>query len=239
MAMTYTSYVTTMQTMLVVADPSGVDNLNAILPNMIEYAELRMYRDLQLLNTVVGVTGTLSANTRDFTIPAPAGGTFVVMQSMQVFTPVSSTVSTGKANPLERVSKEALLAMCPDPAQTDVPQVYADVDNSTVLLGPVPDAAYAAQIYGTYRPSPLSASNTTTLLTNLFGDIFVAASMIFGAGYQRDFGAQTDDPGLGASWESQYKSLMSGATVEEFMKKAEAPGWQPFEPAPVATPPRQ
>ena len=39
MAMTYSSYGTTLQTMLVVQDPSGVANLNAILPNIIDYAE--------------------------------------------------------------------------------------------------------------------------------------------------------------------------------------------------------
>lgn len=239
MAMTYTSYVTTMQTMLVVQDASGVANLNAILPNMIDYAELRMYRDLQILNTVTSAIATLAAGTRTLAIPTPGVGAFVVIQDLEVYTPFSATVTTGKANQCERISKEALLAMWPDPSQQDVPQLFANPDNATLLLGPVPDQNYPALIYGTYRPNELSAANTTTILTSLFPDIFIAASMVFGSGYQKNFGAQTEDPQMSSSWEAQYQTLMKGANVEEFMKKSQAPGWTPYQPPAIANPPRQ
>ena len=236
--MNYSSYVTTMQTMLVVNDASGQSYLNNILPNIIDYAELRMYRDLQLLNTVVGVDATLATGTRTLTIPTPAGGTFVVVEDLEVYTPYTATQTTGKANQCQRVSKEMLLAVWPDPSKQDVPSVWANVDNSTILLGPVPDQNYPALVYGTYRPAPLSSTNTTTVLTNLFPDIFVVASMIFGSGYQRDFSPAGADPQMPVNWEQQYQTLMKGANVEEFMKKSQSQGWTPYVPAPIANPPR-
>lgn len=242
MGTTYAAYVTTMQTLLVVADPQGQANLNAILPDMIAYAELRCYRDLQLLNTVASGTGTVTAGLRTFTIPAPtspADGDFVVVQSVNVYSPVGSTAANGLVNPCQRVSKEFLLAVFPDPTAQDVPSLYADVDNMTLLLGATPDANYLAQVYGTFRPAPLSVSNTTTVLTDLFQDLFVAASMVFGSGYQRDFSPAGSDPQMPVNWEQQYKTLLQGAEVEEALKQAQGAGWTAAPPAPAATPPRQ
>jgi hypothetical protein len=36
--------------------------------------------------------------------------------------------------------------------------------------------------------------STTTILSLYVPDLFVAAAMIFMAGYQKDFGSQSDDP---------------------------------------------
>lgn len=238
MSLTYTTYVSTIQSLLVVYDPPGVAQLNIVLPSMIDYAELRTYRDLQLVNTVVGVPVTLAAGVRALVAPTPPGGSFVVLQDLEIYTPFTSTVTTGKANQAQRASKEAVLAMWPDPSQQDVPQIWANVDNSSLLLGPVPDQNYAAQVYGTYRPAPLSATNQSTILTVNFSDIFVAASMIFGSGWQRDFSPAGADPQMPVNWEQQYKTLMQGANVEEFMKKSQAPGWTPYQPPAIANPPR-
>lgn len=241
--MNYSTYVTTMQTMLVIQDATGQANLAAIMPNMIEYAELRCYRDLQLLNTVGSGTGTLTSGSRSFTIPVTsspvAGASFVVVQSVNVYSPAGSTVSNGTVNPCERVSKEFLLQVCPDPSATDVPEVFANVDNATLLFGPTPDAAYLAQVYGTFRPVPLSISNSTTILTSLFPDLFLQASLVFGYEYQRDFSAIGNDPQAGAGAEMEYQKLLKGAGTEEALKQAQSQGWTPYPTSPSAIPPRQ
>ena len=51
-----------------------------------------------------------------------------------------------------------------------------------------------------------------------------AASAIFLMGYQRDFGAQSDDPAAAQSWENQYEKLLMGANAEEMRRKFAAPG---------------
>jgi hypothetical protein len=64
------------------------------------------------------------------------------------------------------------------------------------------------------------------------------ASMIFISGYQRNFGRQSDDPQMAQSYETQYMTLLKGATVEEFRKKYQSSGWTSMSPSPVATPGR-
>ena len=44
-----------------------------MLPDMIDYAEQRLYRELNLIYTRSTVTGTLSANSRSFTLPNATG----------------------------------------------------------------------------------------------------------------------------------------------------------------------
>ena len=43
--------------------------------------------------------------------------------------------------------------------------------------------------------------------------------MVFGMGYQRDFGGTTDNPQASESWEKQYKLLLQSAGSEEIRKK--------------------
>ena len=62
--------------------------------------------------------------------------------------------------------------------------------------------------------------------------------MIFATAYQRDFGAQVDNPAQGVSWEGQYSKLMQSANIEELRKRFMGPGWQSMQPSPIATPAR-
>jgi len=66
----------------------------------------------------------------------------------------------------------------------------------------------------------------------------MAASMVFGSGFMRDFGSQTDDPQQSGSWETQYQALLRSADVEELRKKYQSQGWTSAKPSQIATPPR-
>jgi len=222
--------------MLVIYDTEGQARLDTILPSIIDYAELRCYRDLQLLNTVAVKTSNATASSRNMTIPTPTGGTFVVLETLNALTPLGSTVDNGTRNPIIRSTKEFINAVYS--GVSDVPKYYADLDNSTVIFGPTPDQAYLIEFVGTMRPDSLSVTNATTILTTLFPDLFLAASMIFATGYQQNFGAQASSPDMGTSWETQYKLLLSSAGVEEAMKKAQSQAWSSQVPAAVANPAR-
>jgi hypothetical protein len=105
--------------------------------------------------------------------------------------------------------------------------------NSLILLGPVPDGAYYAETIGIQRPASLSVTNSSTILTQYIPDVFMAASLVFGFGYMRDFGGQSDNPQGGQSWEAQYQLLIKSATVEQFRAKHEAQGWTSQSPSPL------
>lgn len=235
MALTYDTFVTSLANMLVI--PPANTNYLLFLPNVIDDAEQRIYRELDLLSTIVRDTsGTLTANDRNFTFPQH----IVVSESINVFTPVGSTTNRHQLIP---ASREWMDAVYPDntfdcDCATTVPRYYAMITDQTIIVGPPPSEAYTVEVVGTIRPQALSATNQTTYLTLYLPDLFLAEALVFGYGYLKDFGAATDDPRSSAGWDKHYQDLWQSANVEENRKKYASQGWTPKQPAPLATPPR-
>lgn len=233
--LTYSTYKTALATLSVV--PETDPNWLAILPDTIDYAELRIYRDLDLLSTVAANT-SFTTNQNVSTV-ALTEGTFVTLQNINVITPAGTTTpDSGTRVPLLPVTKEYIQYAWPSSTNAGVPSYFAMIDERTFSLGPWPDASYTLEIIGTYRPASLSSSNTTTFISQYLPDLFLMASMIFISGYQRNFGRQSDDPQMSQSYEAQYQSLLKGATVEEYRKKFQSTAWTSMSPSPVASPAR-
>jgi hypothetical protein len=238
MALTYTTYVNSLVNLLPV--PSAGDaGFATVLPNIIDDAENRLYRELDLLNTVVrDSSSTLTTLTRTFNLPSSIG-TFVVTDEINIITPSTATnPELGTRNSLTPASKEMLDMLWPSITGSTVPTYFAMVSQSTIVVGPWPDAAYTVEVVGTIRPQPIGTTNVTTLLSVYFPDCLIAASMIFASGYMKNFGAAVDDPRAGVTWESHLQELLKSAHVEEARKKFTSAGWSSKEPAPLATPPR-
>lgn len=236
--LTYSQYVTDLATLAVV-DPADV-NFVALLPQTITYAENRIYRDLDFLTTVTADSSySFTANSRNLTVPLPA---FVTLQEVNVITPFGTTDPSGGArNPLLPVTKFWLDNVYGSNATAGLPQYFAMLNQSTIIVGPWPDQNYTAELVGTVRPDSLSSLNTTTFISTYLPDLFLMASMVFISGYQRNFalGAnQPNDPQMPVNYETQYQTLLKGALVEEFRKKFEAGGWTSLTPAVAASPTR-
>ncbi|API52852.1 hypothetical protein BMW22_15615 [Rhizobium leguminosarum] len=228
----YTTYVSQLENMIVM-DPTDAD-FPTIIPAIINYAEMRIYRELDLISTITrDASVTMTAGNPNISLPT----TFVVIQGVNIL-PAGASSVTGARTPLAPVSKEVVYALWGDPAATGVPSMYAMVDQWSALIGPSPDAAYVVESYGTTRPNPLSASNPNTFLTTYLYDLFLAASMVFASGWMRNFGAQASDPQMSSSWENQYQTLKASANIEELRKKSWSDSWTAFSPTPLAQPPR-
>lgn len=240
MSYTYSQYVTQLANLLVI--PSADTNYLTVLPNIIDDAEQRIYRELDLLDTIVRNTaGVTTASSRTFTFPTH----IVVSESINVFTPAGNTGGPGTTGrqQLIPVSREWLDCVYPDEVPSacgnpSVPHYYAMITDQIIILGPCPDAAYTIEVIGTIRPTPLSASNSTTYLTQYLPDLFMAESLIFGYGYLKDYGAATDDPTGSVSWSKHYQDLWQSAAIEEGRKKYSSQAWTPKQPTVSATPPR-
>lgn len=226
------SYKAQIATLAVVdqSDPA----FETILPQMITYAENRMYRDLDFLFTSTSITGyACTQGSRQITIPQ---GTIVVSEQINVITPPGETnPDAGTRNPLLPTTKEFLDAVYGSSSYTGLPKYFVPFNDNLFLIGPFPDQPYYVEIVGTYRPPSLSSTNTTTFISLYLPDLLIMASMIYVSAYQRNFGRQSDDPQMAQSYETQYQTLLKGATVEEARKKFEASGWTSQGPAPVAT----
>lgn len=223
--MNYSQYVTRLVTNMAgisITDPSQPNpttdpEFNNFLPEIIDYAEQRIYRELDFLATrTTDVSQATVSGSRNLPIPSQ----LVVIEALALL--------LGPANRVALVSTtlDALDAMWPNVNLTQTPQFgvthYAVYDQqgaaSQVRIAPTPDNAYVAEFRGTFRPAPMSSSNQNSFLGTYLPDLFFTASMIHASDYMRNFGTG-DTPGMAQEWESQYNKLKTGAAVEELRKK--------------------
>jgi len=245
--LTYSTYVTQIATMAVVAadDPAFV----IILPQMLTYAENRIYRDLDFMFTSTSVQGyQFATGDRNLTIPynlADGSGNFVVSEQINVITPLgTSDPDLGTRTPLVSTTKEFLDAVYGSSSYRGVPQYYAAFNDNLFLVGPFPDAAYYVEVVGTYRPNSLSPTSTwngvtgTTFISTYLPETLIMASMVYISAYQRNFGRMNDDPQMAQSYEGQYQALIKSASSEESRKKYESAAWSSQAMSPFSTPSR-
>jgi hypothetical protein len=245
--LTYNTYVTQIAEMAVVAPDDA--NFLAILPAMIDYAELRIYRDLDLMNTSTAIHGAgikLNAGNRNLEFPMtlPDGsGSIVVTEQINLITPAGQTDPDGATSArvsLLPATKEMLDTVYGSnlSAARGQPKYFSAFNENLFFVGPVPDQTYYVEVVATYRPNAMSATNTTTFISTYLPDLLIMASMVYISAYQRNFGRQSDDPQMAQSYESQYQGLLKSATVEENRKKFEGPAWSSQSPSPIASPTR-
>jgi len=226
--MDYNSYVSSVAN-ISAQDPTTPEFVQ-IIPQMISYAEDRIYRELDMLDTVyVNTTSNLTTNTRSFTLPSAPSGVFLTITGLNLF-----YGSGPQRQPLQPVAKSFLDYVYGSPTGASLPQYFSMVTQDTIVVGPYPDNAYQIEVIGTFQPAPLTSSNPSTILTQLLPDLFLAASMVFFSGYQRDFGSQSDNPAQAQSWESQYQNLFKSAMMLELRKKFSGPGWSSLSSMPIS-----
>jgi len=239
MSITYSSYVSQISNIMVIA--SSDPNFQTFLPGAIDYAEGRCYRELDLVaTTVTGDLSVLCSSGIRTCAVSTAQGTIQVLERINILTPASAPSSNATRNPVYFVAPEYLDAVYPSGLSSNcgLPLFAARVSDTTVYLGPIPDQPYTTEQFGTFRPTPLSSGNSSTWLTQWVPELFIAATMVFAAGYMRDFGAQSDNPQMAQSWEQQYQNLFKSANTDELRKKFQSVGWSHNQPSPIATPPR-
>ena len=217
-ALSYTTYVTALASEMVV--PTTDTNFLTILPTIITNAELRLQRDLDLVDSTVRDSSfTFTLGTRNFTLPTSLG-TFIVVEQLNVITPVGTTdPEQGTRNSLIPVSIDTLDFLWPSSTGSTVPKYYSMMNQDMPIVGPFPDQAYTVEVVGTCRFASLSSAVATNPLSVFFPDLYIAASMVEAAAYQRNFGAMADDPKMAQSWESHYNTLLKSAVTEENKKK--------------------
>jgi hypothetical protein len=201
---------------------SAQPNFQTELPSAIDYAEQRIFRDLDLITTVTEDNSqTCTPSSRYLNVP----GAFVVVNSCSIITPAGVVAANGRRNQLCRTSKSVLDLIYPDSSFLDVPLYYEimtqgfGVSSGICILGPWPDQAYGAVFTGTQRPAPLSSGNPNTFLSTSLPDLMLIAAMIHMAAYQKNWSSIGNDPGSGTTYEQQYQKLLVGADAEELRKR--------------------
>lgn len=209
----------------------GVDaETNVVLPQALQYAELRIQRDLDLGQLLTTRSYTATAGSQTLTLPA---NDFVTVDTVTVNNGSSTT-------PLLPVAREFIQNVYGDGSQ-GVPAYFAfgggDLATGgsttlTLLLAPSPAGNYTLSVMGTIRmPSLYSFANTgqaatsTNWISTYLPDLLIQAAMIYIAEYQRNFSAVSNDPQMPGIYEQQYKTLLAGAKAESSRLRLEASAW--------------
>lgn len=231
---------------------TGIDSADAdflaILPSASAYADGRIYRELDMLvANVRDASASTTASSRDFNLPTSVG-TFLVIDGINIITPASTAPGSGTRNLLQPVARDFLDMCWPNTSNGGVPQYFAYISQNTyltggaaqsqVVFGPWPDDTYRVEVIGKIQPAVLSASNANTYLTDQMSDLYIAACMIFLAGYMKNYGSQADDPKQSQSWEMQYTQLRDSASTWEARKRWSGASWTSKQVEPTAVPQR-
>jgi hypothetical protein len=238
--MNYAYFLSTLGGLLQYTDTND-PNFAPMIQAIVNGGEQRIYRELDFLavrTSNFSLSFTANSRTLDITpLLSLATGPIIRVTGLGVVTPSLTAPNVGNRNRVKMIADDVLDFLYPqESVTTGLPRFGALSDNKTILVGPTPNAAYVAEVKGVYRPTPLSAANPTSYISTYYPDLLVAACMVFSTGYQRDFGAMSDDPKMAISWESHYQTLKESCIAEEKRRKGESEATQATPPVPLTNP---
>lgn len=241
MSLIYSTLVSSLNNLL---QQTGSDDFTNIIPEIIDDAEQRIYRELNFLaQRREDTTITTTSGTRDISLAVATASNCMVVEQFALFTPAGAGPSSGTRVQLQGpVSLDFINMVWPAQSSVVAPSLYASSywamkDDHTVTVAPTPDGSYTAGVTGVFRPAAMSSANPTTYLGTVYPDLLLSACMVFGAAYQRDFGMMSEDPAKAVSWEAHYQAEKESAMEEEARRRGESTGWTPMKQY-VAQPPR-
>lgn len=208
----------------------GSAEFQAVLPNLVGSAELRIYRECEFMATH-GQNSSLNvtAGQRTLSLLGMTGQTVggypvangypVGIEGVSVIEPFGTFPRTGGRYRLQPASIDFVDNMWPNEATTGIPQYYTMLDHATMIIAPTPDQSYDVEISGSWRPAPMSPTQLNSWLGDNLPDLLFAAVMIEALGYQRDYGAQSDDPQNALSWKAQYDAAKASALTDETKRR--------------------
>jgi len=129
-----------------------------------EQAEQRIYNTVQLANLRKNVTGTLTASNKYLQAPTD----FLSVYSLAIY-----PAAGGNYEYLLNKDVNFIRQAYPNPATTGKPKHYAifgptsnDVNELSFIVGPTPDASYAAELHYYYYPESIVTAGDTWLGEN-------------------------------------------------------------------------
>ena len=164
-----------------VRDYTEVDSAvltDTIVQGMIRDAELRIFREVDADYTREYATANLNINSPYLDLPSAATTTAtrtsIIVRSMLVF---DSTQTPTTKEYLDKRDTSFIFEYNSTGA-TGVPKYYANWKETTIIMAPAPDAQYKVQLSYIYSPEALSATNTTTYLSDNVSDLLFYATMV-------------------------------------------------------------
>jgi hypothetical protein len=164
-----------------VRDYTEVDSTvltDTIVQGMIRDAELRIFREVDADYTREYATANLNINSPYLDLPSAnvttSTRTSIIVRSMLVF---DSTQTPTTKEYLDKRDTSFIFEYN-STGETGVPKFYANWKETTIIMAPAPDAQYKVQLSYIYSPEALSATNTTTYLSDNVSDLLFYGTMV-------------------------------------------------------------
>ena len=164
-----------------VRDYTEVDSAvltDTIVQGMIRDAELRIFREVDADYTREYATANLNIGSPYLDLPSAnvttSTRTSIIVRPMLVF---DSTQTPTTKEYLDKRDTSFIFEYN-STGETGVPKFYANWKETTIIMAPAPDAQYKVQLSYIYSPEALSATNTTTYLSDNVSDLLFYATMV-------------------------------------------------------------
>ena len=189
-----------------------------IINDIIEHAEHRIYRDVELNNSKSYLNGNTAADNRFVTLPGysstdPTKPTISDITSIRYVT-IYTDSGTKQRSELVRVDQDFMNEYydTPEAGQSDKPKYYANWDMGTIVVAPTPNAVYKFEIGITKKQTGLSTSNTETWISVNAPRVLLYACLCEAFKFLK---APQDQQ----VYESSYRESLSALAQEQLGKK--------------------
>lgn len=187
--MTYIELQDAVRSYLEVYEPT----FDASMPLFVRAVENRIYNAVQLPALRKNMTGAFAAGNRYLAMPPD----FLAAFSLAVVDEDSSEYEY-----MQQKDVNLIREMYPSPAAVGKPRVYGMFDTNTLIVGPTPDKAYAAELHFFYYPESIVTAGTSWIGTN-FPSVLLYG--VIAEGYRFQKGA----PAQQAIYDQQYTDALN------------------------------
>ena len=174
---------------------------STIVDGFIQDAEFRILRDVDSDNNRQYATSSIIVDQKYFNTP----DNLLIIRSAQI------TVG-GELRFLD-VRDMSFINEYNQEQITGAPKYYANWDENTVIVAPTPDQAYTIQLNYILKPTGLSATNTTTYLSQQFPNGLLYACLVEAYGFLK--GPQD----MLQYYENRYKQAIEGFSLEQMGRR--------------------
>ena len=180
---------------------------STILDGIIENAELRIMRDVDVDANRKYATASLVLNTRFIDTPED----LLIVRSAQIVDS-DGTASADNRDFLQYRDTNFMAEFNPK-GETGVPKYYSYWDEDTLVFAPTPDATYTIQINYILKTLGLSSTNTTTYLSQKFPNGLLYACLVEAYGFLK---GPVDMLQL---YDKKYTEAVKGFSIEQMGRR--------------------
>ena len=175
---------------------------STIINGFIQDAEFRILRDVDSDNNRKYATSSVIITQKYFTVPDNC----LIIRSLQIFD------TNGDIAFLD-VRDVSFINEYNQDNNTGRPKYYANWDENTVIVAPTPDQAYNIQANYILKPTGLSATNTTTYLSQQFPNGLLYACLVEAYGFLKGPNDMLQ------YYENRYKQAIEGFSLEQMGRR--------------------